>query len=64
MSGERGETSILGLLVAMLLFAIVLGATLTTFEGGATASRQATPSTVSASPCGTSRAPAPTTAPR
>jgi type II secretory pathway pseudopilin PulG len=41
MSGERGETSILGLLVAMLIFAIVLGATLTIYEGGTSANRQA-----------------------
>lgn len=41
MSGERGETSIIGLLVAMLLFAFVLGATLATFEGASSASRQA-----------------------
>jgi type II secretory pathway pseudopilin PulG len=41
MSGERGETSIVGLLVAMIIFAVVLGATLTTFAGGTTATRQA-----------------------
>jgi type II secretory pathway pseudopilin PulG len=40
-TGERGETSIVGLLVAMLIFAVVLGATLTVFEGGTNASRQA-----------------------
>jgi type II secretory pathway pseudopilin PulG len=48
MRDERGETSILGLLVAMVIFAVVLGATLTTFEGGATASRQASERTEAA----------------
>jgi type II secretory pathway pseudopilin PulG len=41
MTGERGETSIVGLLVAMIIFAVVLGATLTTFAGGTSATRQA-----------------------
>jgi len=48
MTGERGETNILGLLVAMVLFAVVLGATLTTFGGETIASRQATDRTEAA----------------
>ena len=41
MTGERGETSLIGLLVAMVIFAVVLGASLTTFEGGTRATQQA-----------------------
>ena len=41
MTGERGETSLVGLLIAMVIFAVVLAATLTTFDGGASATRQA-----------------------
>jgi type II secretory pathway pseudopilin PulG len=39
--GERGETSLVGLLVAMIIFAVILGATLTLFGSAQTTSRVA-----------------------